>query len=80
MNTPTSPEGLILVRGIQILFFVVLFDLWHADSAQQRSRCTFSQGVASHYGQLSPYILNFKNEHLIFGELKVDNFSFQSYT
>ena len=28
----------------------------HADSAQQRSRCTFSQvGVTSHYGQLSLY-------------------------
>ena len=37
----------------------------HADYAQQRSRCTFSQvGVASHYGQLL-CILNFKNEHLI---------------
>ena len=59
---------------------MVYFFLWHADYAQQRSRYTFTQvGVASHYGQLL-CILNFKNEHLICGELKVNNFSFQSYT
>ena len=50
----------------------------HADYAQQRSRCTFSQvGVASHYGQLLCN-LNFKNEHLICGELKVNKLSLRS--
>ena len=79
MNTLTSPEGLvdslILVRGIQILFFVV-YGMLTPHNRGQGAHLQGRRGLT-----LWPaFSVFFKNEHLICGELKVDNVSFQSYT